>query len=352
MIKDLRAWPLREPAGGRCYTVVRLATDSGVRGYGECAGVSPGEVAEARRQVLGQPETAYEVLRQRLAKLPNLQAAVNIALLDIAGRLARAPIYQVLGGPTRHKARVMTALAGDTDDALAASMRRGREAGYLAFLAPLPPVRARNQGQAFIHAVKRRLDALRAAGGEEVDFVLDGAGRLTPGDAASLAEALERFHLLWFDEPCPLSNLAAVRKLASENVTPLGFGRDIHRAGVFQDLLREDAIDVLRPAIASNGISQIRKMAAIAETYYVAVAPYHDGGPVATAAALHLAASLPNFFIQQIPWPEAEEDRRMRAELVSGWAETTRDGFAELPAGPGLGVTVNEAALEKYQERA
>jgi galactonate dehydratase len=217
---------------------------------------------------------------------------------------------------------------------------------------PLSPVRARNQGQAFVQAVKRRLEALRAAGGEETDFVLDGASRLTPGDAASLSTALERFHLLWFDEPCALSNLAAVRKLAAENITPLGFGRDIQQAGAFQDLLREDAIDVIRPAIALNGITQIRKMAALAETYYVAVAPYHDGGPIATAAALHLAASLPNFFIQQIPLPEAGQDRRMRAELCSGWTETVREGYAELLTGPGLGVAIDEAALERYQERA
>jgi len=182
--------------------------------------------------------------------------------------------------------------------------------------------------------------------------VLDGAGRLSPGDAASLSGALEGFHLLWFDEPCALSNLAAVRKLAAENVTPLGFGREVLQAWGFQDLLREDAIDVIRPAITLNGITAIRKMAALAEAYYVAVAPYHDSGPVGTAAALHLAASLPNFFIQQIPLPEAGEDRRMRSEVCSGWTETVRDGYAELPTGPGLGISVSEAALERYQERA
>jgi galactonate dehydratase len=88
----------------------------------------------------------------------------------------------------------------------------------------------------------------------------------------------------------------------------------------------------------------------MAETYYVAVAPNHDGGPVATAAALHLAASLPNFFIQHVPWPPDERDRRMRSELVSQPVETVRDGFAALPAGPGLGIQVNEGALDKYKE--
>jgi galactonate dehydratase len=82
----------------------------------------------------------------------------------------------------------------------------------------------------------------------------------------------------------------------------------------------------------------------------VAVAPYHDGGPVATAAALQLAASLPNFFIQQIPFPQAEQDRRMRADLAGASLEVPRDGFLNLPTGPGLGITVNEQTLEKYKE--
>ncbi len=90
-------------------------------------------------------------------------------------------------------------------------------------------------------------------------------------------------------------------------------------------------------------------MAAIAETYYVAAAPYHDGGPVATAAALHLAASLPNFFIQQIPLPEAEEDRRMRAEIAGALGRDREGRLRRAASGPGLGITVNEKALEQYR---
>jgi galactonate dehydratase len=93
-------------------------------------------------------------------------------------------------------------------------------------------------------------------------------------------------------------------------------------------------------------------MAALAETYYIAVAPHHDGGPVASAAALHLAASLPNFFIQQVPLPAADEDRRMRGELTTRSVEVVKDGFAALPAGFGLGIDVDTRALEKYAERA
>jgi galactonate dehydratase len=90
----------------------------------------------------------------------------------------------------------------------------------------------------------------------------------------------------------------------------------------------------------------------MAETYYVAIAPNHDGGPIGTAAALHLAASLPNFFIQNVPWPQDERDHRMRADLVREPIETVREGFLSLPTTPGLGITVNESALEKYKEAA
>lgn len=351
-VVDFRTHALREPVSRRGYTIVRIQTGSGLAGYGECATTAPPALEQAKKVVIGRPATAFESVRQQLAWHPGLEAAVNMALLDIIGQFAKAPVYQILGGPTRNKARVMTALVGDSDEVLLSSLKRTQQAGYRAFLVPLPRVSASNQGQAFVNKTRRRMDALRAAGGENLDFVLDGAESLSPGDAASLCSALERFHLLWFDEPCRISNLSGLVKIASESVTPLGFGRRISQGGQFQDLLRAEAADVLRPDLSLNGISQIRKMAALAETYYVAVAPHHDGGPIATAAALHLAASIPNFFIQQIPLPEAEEDRRMRAALVSGSVEEIKEGFAGLPRGPGLGISVNEEVLQKYKENA
>lgn len=350
-VSGIRVYPLREPGSGRRYSVVKLVTESGLVGFGECEAVSAAELAKATRIVTGKPATAYEVIRQQLLPLPGLQAAINVALLDILGKKAKAPIYQVLGGPTRFKVRANVALVGETDESLVTSLKRSHAAGFRAFVVPVPQIQAPNQGQAFVQATRKRLDLLRAAASGEVDFVLDGAGSLSPGDASSLAHELERFHLLWFDEPCRLSNLTAARKIASETVTALGFGRHLSDAGAFQELLREELIDVLRPSVALNGISQIRKMAALAEAYYVAVAPHHHGGPIGTAAALHLAASLPNFFIQQIPLPAAEEDRRMRAELTGTSVEKVTEGFAALPTGMGLGVSVNEDALEKYKER-
>jgi galactonate dehydratase len=349
-IAAVRAWRLREPVSRRTYSVIRVQTKNGIAGYGECATASAAEVAETTRLLSGKPATSFEVIASLVHAMPCLQAGVNMALLDIVGKSVKAPVFQVLGGPTRYRARGLAGLEGASDADLLAAMERARAAGYRAFLVPTPAPAARNQGRAFVLAVEKRMRSLREAAGDGSDFVLDGGARLTPGDAASLSEAFERFHLLWFDEPHSPGNVGAIRKIAAENVTPLGFGRSITDAGAFQDLLREDAIDVLRPSVTRNGLTQIRRMAAVAETYYVAVAPYHDGGPVGTAAALHLAASLPNFYIQQVPHPAAEADRRMRADIAGASIETMKDGFADLPAGPGLGITVNERALEQYQE--
>jgi galactonate dehydratase len=350
-IRDVRAWTLREPVSKRAYTVIRIQTRSGMTGYGECAALPAAELEGATKAMVGKPVTAFEVTAPLLAGFPTARAALNIAMLDVVGKTTNAPIYQVLGGPTRFKVRALAALAGDSEATLLSSMRRAQAAGFRAFLVPAPPTTNRNQGQAYVLAVKKRLEALRAAGGPGTDFVLDGGNRLTPGDAQMVSAAIERFHVLWFNEPCPPTNLGALRKIAGENVTPIGIGRHIREGSEIQDLLREDAVDIIRPDIGLNGISQIRRMAAIAETYYVAVGPTHDGGPIGTAAALHLAAAIPNFFIQEIPWPEAEEDRRMRSEFTMTPAEVIRDGFAELPVGPGLGITVNEQSLEKYKER-
>jgi galactonate dehydratase len=351
-IAALRQYPLREPVSGRTYTVIKLQTRGGLEGYGECGSVTATDLAQTMKTVLGKEATQFETVRFQLKSTPSgLAAALNMAMLDVVGRSVKAPIYQVLGGPTRNKCRALAPLEGSTDAELTASVRLARDAGFRAFLVPTPPTTGRNQGQAFVLAARKRLETLREAAGPGTDFALDCGASLPPGDAASLAAAFERFHLLWLDEPSPALNLQALRKISAENVTPLGVGRFIEQPAAFQDLLREEAIDILRPDISLNGISRIRQMAAIAESYYTAIAPFHNGGPVASAAAFQLAASLPNFFIQQIPLPQAEQDRKMRA-AVAGNIESVKDGFAVLPTGPGLGITVSEKALEDYKERA
>jgi galactonate dehydratase len=323
-VTEIRHFPVREPVSGNRYSVLKITTRTGLIGWGECA-YNPAADLKAFQQVwIGKPANTYATI----AAAP-FRAALDIAFLDIVGKAAKAPVYRVLGGPTRNKVR-------------AYGSPYSQQFPLAVIDVPVPA--SRNQGKAYQNRIHDLID--RVPG--DSDFVLAGNGVLTPGDAASVATSVETKHPLWFDEPCSHSNLEALRKVSIETVVPLGFGKGIDDPGVFQALLREGLVDLLRPDIGLFGISGVRRIAALAETYYVAVAPRHDGGPVATAAAIHIAASTPNFFIQHVPVPEAEQDRAMRRELVSPALETGSGGFLELTNSPGLGITVNEAALEKY----
>jgi len=324
-VAEMRWFPVREPVSGNRYTLLRVKTRSGLTGWGECAQSAEQDARTLEREWIGKPATLYAAI----SLSSPVAGALDMALLDILGKASRAPVYRVLGGPTRHKVRAFT---------------DSNEAGFSAVAIAAPKPASRNQGKAYQNQIQALVKQLP----EDRDFVLGAQGSLTPGDAASVAHAIESSHPLWFDEPCPVTNLEAVRKISGERVTPLGFGRGISDAGVFQALLREGLVDVVRPDIAQWGISGARRIAVLAEAYYVAIAPHHDGGPVATAAAIHLAASVPNFFIQHVPLPSDPKDREMRAAIVSGGLETPRDGFLQIPTGPGLGIQVNELALEKY----
>src|SRR5713101_2417523 len=147
-IAGLDAWTLREPDSTSSYVVVRLTAKSGLKGYGECAEVSPAELDDARSAIIGRPATSYEAVRVQLGS-NRIQAAVNVAMLDLVGKFTKAPVYQVLGGPTRNRVRSLVSLHGETDDELVRSARAHHASGFRAFMTPLPAVMARNQGQAF-----------------------------------------------------------------------------------------------------------------------------------------------------------------------------------------------------------
>lgn len=362
-ITEIAAQAVQEPVGKRTYVIVTVKTDAGVAGVGEAPARPDPRTAVAQilartRSLIGTDATAIERVRQSFISAPGVsqadaagvQAALNMALLDIAGKLAKSPVYEVLGGATRTKARALAWLGEPADSkALLAEVQRAKAAGYRAMVVPLRLPEGPTRGRAFYRRVVGELEALRNDAGKELDFVLDCGGKLKTAEAGPLARELERFHLLWLDEPVGEIDRASLARISSENVTPLGAGRGIVDNREFLELLRADAVDALRPDIQLNGITSIRKAATLAEAYYVAVAPYHRGGPVATAAALHLAASIPNFVIQEVPLPMAEEDRRMRRELAGDALETPGEGFFSLPTGLGLGITLNQDAVRKYR---
>jgi len=204
--------------------------------------------------------------------------------------------------------------------------------------------------QEYVDRVRKRVDTIRAKGGAGAEWVLDGAGLMTPGDAATVATALERNRLMWFDEPSGVLTTDGIAKIVEESVMPIGIGRKITEIGTFQNLIRHGSVNVVRPSLNLNSLAKIKRIAAIAETHYLAIAPYHAGGPIGTLGGLHLNASLPNSFVQEVPMPAADRDAAMRAELTSGNKEVADKGFAALLNSPGLGVNVSEQALDTYSE--
>src|ERR1700691_2749475 len=305
-ISDVRAYSVPLSGTKNSYVVLHLRTQSGLAGYGECKELSGADLKATSEAVLGRSASAYEALRPLVPH--NAQAALDMALLDILGKATKAPVYRVLGGPTRNRARAIIRLAGNSDEELQRDLQKQLALGFAAFLVPIPAPEARNQGSAYIHAGVARFKAMRAAA-PHADFAFACGDQLTPSDTARLAAAVESMHPLWFDALCPVSKLSTLHKIADETVVPLGFGRDIANPGTFQDLLRDGLIDLLWPGMLVHGITGVRRLAAMAETYYVAVSPWHDGGPIATAAALHVAASIPNFFFVKFPKTDAHPPR-------------------------------------------
>ena len=358
-IVEIEPMALAEP-GGRGYIIVKVTTDDGPAGYGEAPPThDPLEAVERLKKELTSLRGRDPAQTLRIdwelfgsGASPTARAAANVALLDILGKSVQAPLYEVLGGPTRKKARAMAVVEGDSTSVLTEAVLRAKRAGHRAFSIPLHVPSGRERGRAFYVGIRRMMDLLREAAGEECDFVLDCGGRTTPGEALSIADRMEDFHLLWLDEPFDDLSAVAEAGLSRRTSTPVGLGRTYTENSRFQDLLREGAVDVLRPDLSLNGVTPIKKAAALAETYYIDVAPFHRGGPIGTATGIHIAAALANSFIQETPFSLNEADQRMRRDLAGGWDETPEEGFFKLPEGPGLGIEVDDRALAEYRVRS
>ncbi len=179
----LDLFPLQEPVSRRSYTCIRLRTRSGAVGFGECASITLADLTTLRRAISRTEASSFEEYPPRLTVAPAAMAALNMAMLDIFGKFTKAPVYQVLGGPTRNQARALAQIEGSTDDEITATVAKARAGGYRAFAIPVPSTHAPNHSATLVAATRRLLDKVRDAAGEGCDFVLDAGGRLTPGDA-------------------------------------------------------------------------------------------------------------------------------------------------------------------------
>ncbi|MDE3195695.1 MAG: hypothetical protein KGN84_05085 [Acidobacteriota bacterium] len=347
---DFRAWRVKEPVSNRRYTVVRLRSQGGTTGYGEGGPALAAQISEARAAAIDRRATDSEFIRATLGHLPEMEAAVSNAMLDLVSRAKNVPIYRYLGGPVRFKARMLAHLEGRTAAEAKPSVERAKQQGFEAFTMEVPKRDSMIPLQAYVDLVKKHTAEMRALAGPAGEWVLDGGGAMTPGDAASVANALEREHPIWFDEPTAVTTPDALSKIVDESVMPVGLGRNITDIAEFQRLLASGSVNIVRPDLGRNSVTKIRRIAALAETHFVGIAAYHNGGPIGSMAGLHMNAALIHAYTQQIPVPASDRDAAMRAEITAGVQESGEKGFFALINRPGLGFEVNERALDAYSE--
>ncbi len=350
----------------RNLTFVRVITDEGLEGVGEVRMVNHtdalvGYLAEAvPNHVLGRDPGNIEDLVQRMyrhdfSRLGEIGmsaiAALEVACWDILGKALGQPVYKLLGGAVRHRIKAYANgwyTVERTPEEFHRAARRVLERGYRAL--KLDPFGA---GFYELDRAERLraialVEAVRDAIGPEAELLVEMHGRFNPVTAVQIARELEPFAPSWVEEPVPPENLAALKKAAEQITIPVATGERIHTRYDYRQLFELQAADIIQPDISHvGGLLETKKLAAWADTYYMLVAPHNVGGPVATAAALHFAASTTNFKIQEHFNDFAEEWVKLAAP---GNPEVV-DGYFALPQGPGLGVTLNEDVVREHPQQ-
>ena len=349
------------------FLFVRIHTDEGVVGHGESGAwgflePSASAIDKFGRYLIGQnPLTIehhwqymYRFSHFRGAAIMGALSAIDIALWDIMGKYFGVPVHQLLGGKTRERARVYYHVFGSTKEELVHGVRKAKEEGFTA-VGHLTPFLDEDREVPYFktHASKIR-DAIDTVGmyrdavGDSVDLCIEIHRRLTPAEAVVLARGIEDFHPYFYEDPILPENFDAMGLVANNISVPIATGERLHSIHEFQMLLSRGAVQYVRPDVClAGGITHTKKIAAIAEANYVEVVPHNPLGPVSTAACLQIAASIPNFAIQEYPLGELEPPK---SEIVNKPLEL-EEGFLVIPDAPGIGIEIVEGAEEMFPAR-
>jgi galactonate dehydratase len=340
----------------RDLTFVQVHTDEGLVGVGETRMLSHtrallGYLDEATtNHVLGSDPFDIESLVRRMKYgdfgrageiVMSGIACVEMACWDIVGKALGQPVWRLLGGSVNDRVKAYANgwyTVERTPEEFHAAATRVVERGYRALkFDPFGPGRYELDHQERMRSVAL-VEAVRDAVGPDVELLLEMHGRFAPMEAVRIARLVEPFEPSWLEEPVPPENLAALEKVAAHTSLPLAAGERIHDRIEFREIFAAQSLDVIQPDIGHiGGILETRKLAATAETHHVLVAPHNVGGPVLTAANLHLAACTPNFKIQEHFNDFADEEVKQAAP---GLPEVV-DGYFALPSAPGLGVELD-----------
>jgi galactonate dehydratase len=343
------------------WLFVRVTTDDGLVGWGEGSlhgAVESVETAirEFAPHLIGQDPAGPECHWHRLynawrwrggAVFMTAMSALDIALWDLEGKRLGVPVARLLGGAQRTELRAYAShwLSGvRTPDEAAEGAREAVRRGFTAF--KCNPVRfegLRANEAAEIRRAAAIVGAAREAVGPDVDIFIECSEFLSPRTAVMLDEALAPYRPGWFEEPVPFENAKVMGQLARQLRAPIATGERLLSRHEVRPLLEEGACKVIQPDLMhAGGFTECKRIATLADTYYVPVAPHNPGGMICTAAAMHLAAAIPNFFIL-----EQMEPQRAFRDRASTSPIRFENGCFILPEGPGLGV---EPDLEVLKE--
>ena len=347
-------------ARGRPWILVKVLTDEGLYGWGEATLEGKEQtvmqaVAELARYLEGQDPFRIEQHWQQMYRgafwvggpvLNSAISGVEQALWDIKGKALGVPVYELLGGKCRDRVRAYAngwSRGARTPDDFARLAVETVGMGYTAL--KWDPF---GDAGLFIH--KEAADpavecvrAVREAVGSAMDLLIEVHGRLSPANAIRIAHLLEEFFPFFYEEPVPPENIDALALVARSVRIPVATGERLFTKWGFKEVIEQQAAAVLQPDIChAGGILELKKIAAMAETYYLGVAPHNPNGPLSTAASVQLDACTPNFLIQEF----LISDEPLRSQLQREPYQVV-DGYFEVPDRPGLGVEINEELLDQ-----
>ena len=345
------------------WLFLKTMTDEGICGWGEPviegrADTVEAAVNELAPYLIGRDPFQIEDLVQTLYRggfyrggpiLSSAISGIEQTLWDIKGKALNVPVYELLGGSVREKIQVYCWIGGDRPDDTAAAALEKAEQGYNAVkmngTAELDYIDSWNK----VDAAVKRVAAIREACGENFGIAVDFHGRVHQAMARVLMRELEPYHLMFIEEPVLIENIEAFAELRSHTSTPIATGeRNFMRWG-FKDIITRGIADIIQPDLChAGGIFEVRKIAAMAECYDVAVAPHCPLGPIALAASLQLDWCTPNAVIQE---QSLGIHYNQGADLLDYLADPTifeyREGFVYRNDLPGLGIEVNEVKVRE-----
>ncbi len=339
------------------WAFVKVYTDEGITGVGEATleykeKSLVGAVEHIREVLIGKDPTnieqiAHDIYRDSYWRvgpvLMSALSAVEMALWDILGKSLNVPVYKLLGGKTNDKVRIYV-------NGWFAGAKTPEEFGEKAKIAVQRGVTAMKWdpfGKSYLEISNKDLDtalrcvaAVRDAVGDGVDLLIEGHGRFNVPTGIKIAKELEQFKPMWFEEPTPPDNLEALKAVRDRSPVAISAGERLYNLRQFKDLFEMRAADYIQPDVShAGGIMELKKIAAVADTYYIPFAPHNPSGPVACAATLQLAACTTNFSILEIMYSDVPWRKDVTNEEL-----TYEDGFIYVPDKPGLGIEINEEA--------